>query len=336
MINPGITPLEASIAKACIHALIVREARVARDKASKIGIFRPLKTTHDNPLLRQVPKHAHVSLDYVVPPAVQGDREFHPLLRTSVDMRVIYYSASFTVTRDDYYRNRFGVIREVAHKLTHSMYRVVEDRFVEHLLGQGLFCSRNTRKANLTLEAFDQAAMEMRSRQDGWAYGDDCGPPLGILADTLIVPPSLEPAAKTLAGQREGLTVVALDGLEARPSDWYVASCCGQHGARALIALQEEGFELLDAFSTGEIEYRHKFDWSASRFVGTSIGNREFISKIESVDDSMHKLIAKVDSQPDLFFVTPGTKFDNTRDGMIAAFAANLGLTTEEIVALLK
>jgi hypothetical protein len=128
----------------------------------------------------------------------------------------------------------------------------------------------------------------------------------GVVADTLIVPPVLYGAAvqsvemnNHVVNEEDGAVVKhsepsrikqiillpELDaGAAAATRTWYLASCLGPNGPRALYGAVEEGFEFLTSLTVGS--KLPDITWMAERHAAFEYGDAAYINRYEQGEPS--------------------------------------------------
>ena len=129
----------------------------------------------------------------------------------------------------------------------------------------------------------------------------------GIVADTLIVPPALYGAAvqsvkmnnHVFSGE-DGVVVTRSEpsrikqiirlpeldnGAAVMTSTWYLASCLGPNGPRALYGAVEEGFEFLTNLGN-PYSISDSFIWMAERHAAFEYGDAAYINRYEQGEPS--------------------------------------------------
>lgn len=217
----------------------------------------------------------------------------------------------YTISRQDFYKNLgdalLAVPRVLAHPMMSLMTRIFArllrvgnapealDRTGTPFFATDKFGATGNLHHNtlLTRAAVDAGIDEMAVR--------------GVTADTLIVPPALYGAAvqsvemnnHVVSGASGAVVkhsetsrikrIILLPELDegapvAATRTWYLASCLGPNGPRALYGAVEEGFELLTSLNVGS--KLPDIAWMGERRVAFDYGNAAYINRYEQGDPS--------------------------------------------------
>lgn len=208
--------------------------------------------------------------------------------------QVHLFRYKYTISRQDFYKNLGDVLLAVPRVLAHSMMFLMTRAFARLLrvgnapealdrTGTPFFATDKFGATGnlhhntfLTRAAVDAGIDEMAAR--------------GITADTLIVPPALHGAATQAFGETSRLKqIITIPELNegasvAATRTWYLASCLGPYGPRALYGAVEEGFELLTSLSVGS--KLPDIVWVGERHVAFDYGDAAYINRYEQGDPS--------------------------------------------------
>lgn len=292
------TPEEIEVYNAAIMEGLQNRVILVTDEASiaaKIGTIRPLG--EDGKIPREV----------IFDMQKHGPEGFNPLIRERSMVRP--FRAKYTISRQDFYKNLGDTLTAVPRNLVRPTMLLMRDIFARLLrcgdiLPRGYgglaffavdkFGATGNLHHNtfLTRDAVDAGIDEMAMR--------------GVEADTLIVPPALYGAAVQAVEMRnhvvnkEGsaevkrsepsrikqiITLPELDnGAVAATRTWYLASCLGPNGPRALYGAVEEGFEFLTTL--GQPNPTNDFVWVAERHAAFEYGDATYINRYDQGEPS--------------------------------------------------
>lgn len=286
------TPEEVEVYSAAIQEGLQERVVGIADVAStvaKIGTIRPLG--EDGRIPREV----------IFDMLEHGPGGFNPLIRQRSMVRP--FRVKYTISRQDFYKNLGDALTAVPRVLVRQTMLLMKGIFARLLrsgdiLPRGYtglpFFAVNKFGATgnlhhntlLTKAAVDAGIDEMATR--------------GIVADTLIVPPVLYRAAVQSVLNREDGAVVKpsepsrikqiillpeLDaGAAAATRTWYLASCLGPNGPRALYGAVEEGFEFLTNLTVGS--KLPDITWMAERHAAFEYGDAAYINRYEQGEPS--------------------------------------------------
>lgn len=292
------TPEEVEVYSAAIQEGLQERVIGITDETSavaKIGTIRPLG--EDGRIPREV----------IFDMQEHGPGGFNPLIRQRSMVRP--FRVKYTVSRQDFYKNLGDALTAVPRVLVRSTMLLMKGIFARLLrsgdiLPRGYtglpFFAVNKFGATgnlhhntlLTKAAVDAGIDEMATR--------------GIVADTLIVPSALYRAAvqsvemnnHVFSGE-DGVVVIRSEpsrikqiillpeldaGAAAATRTWYLASCLGPNGPRALYGAVEEGFEFLTNLTVGS--KLPDITWMAERHAAFEYGDAAYINRYEQGEPS--------------------------------------------------
>lgn len=294
------TPEEVAVYNAAImegmQAHIIQVADHAK-MAARIGRIQPLGD--EGKLPREVVFDTQT---------VSGgfEKGFKPLIRQRSLVRP--FRTKYTISRQDFYKNLGDTLTAVPHLVRPTMLlmRGIFARLLRcgDILPRGYagsaffavdkFGTTGNLHHNtfLTRDAVDAGIDEMATR--------------GVEADTLIVPPALYGAAVQAAKMRNHVVnkkgsaevkrsepsrikqitlLPELDnGAVAATRTWYLASCLGPNGPRALYGAVEEGFEFLTTL--GQPNPTSDLVWVAERHAAFEYGDATYINRYDQGEPS--------------------------------------------------
>lgn len=221
IINSGqLTPAQTIIYNATVMAGLENAVTAVTDVvAEKIALTRPvvLEGTLGDPMTRKIPNQMVFPFS---PPTAQAedlnaqDRPFHPLVRNTVTVNIKNYGTGYWVSRKDFFNDIYYTLSQVPKKLARAAMKIPDVQLAS-LLRNGkttldytgtfafsttkpisvngaipgtysnLYTSRALTSINLGFVVSD---MMGRLNEDGLS--------LGLMPDTLIVPPTLYQAAQ--------------------------------------------------------------------------------------------------------------------------------------------
>ncbi len=280
-----------------LQAHVIRVADQAK-MAARIGRIQPLGDEG------KLPREVIFDMQTVPGGFETG---FKPLIRQRSLVRP--FRTKYTISRQDFYKNLGDTLTAVPRNLVRPTMLLMRDIFARLLrcgdiLPRGYgglaffavdkFGATGNLHHNtfLTRDAVDAGIDEMATR--------------GVEADTLIVPPALYGAAVQAVEMRnhvvnkEGsaevkrsepsrikqiITLPELDnGAVAATRTWYLASCLGPNGPRALYGAVEEGFEFLTTL--GQPNPTNDFVWVAERHAAFEYGDATYINRYDQGEPS--------------------------------------------------
>jgi len=275
------TPEEVEVYSAAIQEGLQERVVGIADVAStvaKIGTIRPLG--EDGRIPREV----------IFDMLEHGPGGFNPLIRQRSMVRP--FRVKYTISRQDFYKNLGDALTAVPRVLVRQTMLLMKGIFARLLrsgdiLPRGYtglpFFAVNKFGATgnlhhntlLTKAAVDAGIDEMATR--------------GIVADTLIVPPALYGAAVQSVGEPSRIKqIIRLpelgSGAVATTRTWYLASCLGPNGPRALYGAVEEGFEFLTSLTVGS--KLPDITWMAERHAAFEYGDAAYINRYEQGEPS--------------------------------------------------
>ena len=293
------TPEEVEVYSAAIMEGLQARVILVADEAStaaKIGTIRPLG--EDGKIPREV----------IFDMQKHGPEGFKPLIRERSMVR--RFRAKYTISRQDFCKNLGDTLTAVPRVLVRSMMLLMKN-ILARLLRSGDILPRGYaglpffavdkfgatgnlhHNTPLTRAAVDAGIDEMATR--------------GIVADTLIVPPALYGAAvqsvemnnHVFSGEdgavvtrsepsriKQIIRLPELDnGAAVMTSTWYLASCLGPNGPRALYGAVEEGFEFLTNLGN-PYSISDSFIWMAERHAAFEYGDAAYINRYEQGEPS--------------------------------------------------
>mgnify|MGYP003558528864 CR=1 FL=1 len=276
------TPEEVEVYSAAIMEGLQARVSLTADEAStaaKIGTIRPLG--EDGKIPREV----------IFDMQKHGPEGFKPLIRERSMVR--RFRAKYTISRQDFCKNLGDTLTAVPRVLVRSMMLLMKN-ILARLLRSGdilppgyagpaffavdKFGATGNLHHNtfLTRAAVDTGIDEMATR--------------GIVADTLIVPPALYGAAVQSVSEpsriKQMICLPELDnGAAVMTSTWYLASCLGPNGPRALYGAVEEGFEFLTNLGN-PYSISDSFIWMAERHAAFEYGDAAYINRYEQGEPS--------------------------------------------------
>ena len=295
------TPEEVEVYSAAIMEGLQNRVILVADEAStaaKIGTIQPLG--EDGKIPREV------VFDMQGPSGQASKPGFKPLIRSLVRP----FRVKYIISRQDFYKNLGDTLTAVPRVLVHSMMLLLKDIFARLLRSGDIlppgyaglpffavdkFGATGNLHHNtfLTRAAVDVGIDEMATR--------------GIVADTLIVPPALYGAAvqsvemnnHVFSGEdgavvtrsepsriKQIIRLPELDnGAAVTTGTWYLASCLGPNGPRALYGAVEEGFEFLTNLGN-PYSISDSFIWMAERHAAFEYGDAAYINRYEQGEPS--------------------------------------------------
>ncbi len=358
------TPEEIEVYNAAIMEGLQNRVILVTDEASiaaKIGTIRPLG--EDGKIPREV----------IFDMQKHGPEGFNPLIRERSMVRP--FRVKYSISREDFYKNLGDTLTAVPRVLVRSTMLWMKDIFAR-LLRSGDILPRGCaglpffavdkfgatgnlhHNTPLTRAAVDAGIDEMATR--------------GIVADTLIVPPALYGAAvqsvemnnHVFSGE-DGAVVTRSEpsrikqitylpeldnGAAVMTSTWYLASCLGPNGPRALYGAVEEGFEFLTNLTVGS--KLPDITWMAERHAAFEYGDAAYINRYEQGEPSAPHpndiaWLDKITAYPgpvfedEVVFDKPGDNapaFSRTENlaELIAKVAALTGLDADKIAARIE
>ena len=293
------TPEEIEVYNAAIMEGLQNRVILVADEAStaaKIGTIRPLG--EDGKIPREV----------IFDMQKHGPEGFNPLIRERSMVRP--FRAKYIIRREDFYKNLGDTLTAVPRVLVRSTMLLLKDIFARLLRSGDIlppgyaglpffavdkFGATGNLHHNtpLTRAAVNTGIDEMATR--------------GIVADTLIVPPALYGAAvqsvemnnHVFSGEdgavvtrsepsriKQIIRLPELDnGAAVMTSTWYLASCLGPNGPRALYGAVEEGFEFLTNLGN-PYSISDSFIWMAERHTDFEYGDAAYINRYEQGEPS--------------------------------------------------
>ena len=280
------TPEEVEVYSAAIMEGLQARVILVADAAStaaKIGTIRPLG--EDGKIPREV------IFDMQVPSGQASKPGFNPLIRERSMVRP--FRAKYIIRREDFYKNLGDTLTAVPRVLVRSTMLLMKNIFARLLRSGDIlppgyaglpffavdkFGATGNLHHNtpLTRAAVDTGIDEMATR--------------GIVADTLIVPPALYGAAVQSVHMpsriKQIIYLPELDnGAAVMTSTWYLASCLGPNGPRALYGAVEEGFEFLTNLGN-PYSISDSFIWMAERHAAFEYGDAAYINRYEQGEPS--------------------------------------------------
>lgn len=294
------TPEEVEVYSATIMEGLQNRIILVADEAStaaKIGTIQPLG--EDGKIPREV------VFDMQGPSGQASKPGFKPLIRSLVRP----FRVKYTISRQDFYKH-LGTLTAVPRALVRPVMLLMKNIFAR-LLRSGDILPRGYaglpffavdkfgatgnlhHNTPLTRAAVDTGIDEMATR--------------GIVADTLIVPPALYGAAvqsvemnnHVFSGEDGAVVtrsepsrikqIIRLPELDndaaVMTSTWYLASCLGPNGPRALYGAVEEGFEFLTNLGN-PYSISDSFIWMAERHAAFEYGDAAYINRYEQGEPS--------------------------------------------------
>ena len=293
------TPEEVEVYSAAIMEGLQARVILVADEAStaaKIGTIRPLG--EDGKIPREV----------IFDMQKHGPEGFKPLIRERSMVR--RFRAKYTISRQDFCKNLGDTLTAVPRVLVRQTMLLMKDIFAR-LLRSGDILPRGY--AGLPFFAVDKfgATGNLHHNTPLTRAAVDAGidemAAQGIVADTLIVPPALYGAAvqsvemnnHVFSGEdgavvtrsepsriKQIIRLPELDnGAAVMTSTWYLASCLGPDGPRALYGAVEEGFEFLTNLGN-PYSISDSFIWMAERHAAFEYGDAAYINRYEQGEPS--------------------------------------------------
>lgn len=359
-----MTPEEVAVYNAAImeglQAHIIQVADHAK-MAARIGRIQPLGD--EGKLPREVVFDTQT---------VSGgfEKGFKPLIRQRSLVRP--FRTKYTISRQDFYKNLGDTLTAVPRNLVRPTMLLMRDIFARLLrcgdilprgyAGSAFFAvdkfgttGNFHHNTFLTRDAVDAGIDEMATR--------------GVEADTLIVPPALYGAAVQAVEMRNHVVsrggsaevkrskpsrikqIILLPELDngaiAATRTWYLLSCFGPHGPRALYGAVEEGFEFLTTL--GQPNPTNDLVWVAERHAAFEYGDATYINRYDQGEPSAPHpsdidWLDKITTYPGPMF-EDASVFDQQDSGntaishtgslteLIAKVAALTGLDADKIAA---
>lgn len=296
------TPEEVEVYSAAIMEGLQASVSLVADEASiaaKIGTIRPLG--EDGKIPREV------VFDMQGPSGQASKPGFKPLIRSLVRP----FRVKYIISRQDFYKNLGDTLTAVPRVLVRSTMLLMKNIFARLLrsgdilppghAGRPAFFAVDKFEATgnlhhntfLTRAAVDAGIDEMATR--------------GIVADTLIVPPALYGAAvqsvemnnHVFSGEdgavvthsepsriKQIIRLPELDnGAAVTKGTWYLASCLGPNGPRALYGADDKGFEFLTNLGN-PYSISDNIIWMAERHTAFAYGDAAYINRYEQGEPS--------------------------------------------------
>jgi hypothetical protein len=300
-----MTSEEVEVYGAAIQEGLEMRIAAAADEAktaARIATIRPLGKGG------KIPRE--VIFDMQAPPghyAVHTPSSFNPMIRQRSMARPFRFK--YTISRQGFYKNLGDTLTAVPRVLARQTMLMMRDIFAR-LLRAGDILPRGYAgpaffaidkfgatgnlhyNASLTKATVDAGIDEMAAR--------------GVVADTLIVPPALYGAAvqsvemnnRVVSGEngatikrsepsriKQIILLPELDnGAASMTRTWYLASCLGPDGPRALYGAVEEGFEFLTSLTVGS--NLPDITWMAERHAAFEYGDAAYINRYEQGEPS--------------------------------------------------
>jgi hypothetical protein len=358
------TPEEVEVYSAAIQEGLQDRIILVADEAStvaKIGTIRPLG--EDGKIPREV----------VFDVQQNGPEGFNPLVRQRSMVRP--FRVKYTISRQDFCENLGDTLTAVPRVLVRPTMLLMKGIFAR-LLRSGNILPRGY--AGLPFFAVDKFGATGNLHHNTFLTraavdaGIDEMSTRGVVADTLIVPPALYGAAvqsvevnnHVVSGEngavakrsepsriKQIILLPELDnGAAATTSTWYLASCLGPNGPRALYGAVEEGFEFLTSLTVGS--KLPNITWMAERHAAFEYGDAAYINRYEQGEPSAPHpndiaWLDKITAYPsplfedEVVFDKPGdnaTAVSHTENlaELIAKVAALTGLDASKIAARIE
>ena len=293
-----------------VEGLQAAISAVTNIQAPKISLQRPIAVEGEGIMARKFPKRM---LFPFAPPTAQPDdlsstgRSFNPLVRNATEVQIKPYGVGYNVDRTDFFNDIYGTLANVPRNIARPMMKLPDillaallrnGKTITDYTGTFAFSAAKPKSVNgaisgtysnlytgrqLTAQNLSFVISEMMARVN------EDGLNLGLMPDTLIVPPNLYGAAIQAVEMRNNVysgtagagnlwpgqanstaavgdnwiahtgfikQIISLPeltqgGASIDTTSWYVAECMNADhgGAVGLLCALEEGFEFLSNLS---------------------------------------------------------------------------------------